>query len=197
MATRLTSLNSYRSGGTYGSGEDPPKALDNKTGTKLCNTNFSSIAPYWMVLDAGAVYYPSSYYRIYSANDVPERDPRNWLLQGSYDNVNWVTIDTVTNHGSWGSRQSMEQLGTLGKISGYVLDGEDPVENAIVTLIDSDSDTVVGTATSDYNGYYEFTDLPYQHYHAIVEYDDGEEQFNAKSLPFLRPVTQEEYGAMS
>jgi hypothetical protein len=95
------------------------------------------------------------------------------------------------------SERDSQLLPTLGKISGYVLDGESPVENAIVTLIDSDTDTVVGTTNSDYDGYYEFTDLPYKQYHALAEYESGEEQLNAKSLPFLRPVTQEEYGDMS
>ncbi len=110
MATRLTSLIGYTGGGSYGGGETPDKAFDNNSGTKLCNTNFSSIAPYWTVLDAGAVYYPSTYYYIYSANDAPERDPRNWVLQGSYDNSNWTTIDTVSNQGSWGSRNSLLQF---------------------------------------------------------------------------------------
>lgn len=107
MATRLTSLNSYVGGSNYGnSSETPPYALDNNSGTKVCNTNYGG--GFWMVLDAGAVYYPSSYYYIYSGNDSPERDPRNWVVQGSNDNSNWTTIDTVSGHGSWGSRQGGE-----------------------------------------------------------------------------------------
>ena len=105
MATRITGLNSYRSGCSFGGAETPAQALDANTGTKLCNTNFSSIAPFWMVLDAGAIYYPSTYYYIYSGNDAPNRDPRNWLVQGSLNNSTWTTIDTVVNNGTWSSRQ--------------------------------------------------------------------------------------------
>ena len=110
MATRISTLNSNKGGGTYGGGEGVAQSLDNNTGTKLCNTNFSTIAPFWMIVDAGAVYYPSTYYYIYSANDSPERDPRNWLIQGSNDLSNWTTIDTVTNHGSWGGRNQQESF---------------------------------------------------------------------------------------
>ena len=36
-------------------------------------------------------------YSIYSANDVPERDPRDWGLWGSNDGVNFTQIETRTN----------------------------------------------------------------------------------------------------
>jgi putative alpha-1,2-mannosidase len=32
-------------------------------------------------------------YALTSANDVPERDPRDWQLQGSADGVTWTTVD--------------------------------------------------------------------------------------------------------
>jgi hypothetical protein len=35
-------------------------------------------------------------YTISSANDVPERDPKNWNLQGSNNGTSWVNIDTRT-----------------------------------------------------------------------------------------------------
>lgn len=110
MATRITSLNSYRSGCSFGSGEGVAQSLDNNTGTKLCNTNFSSIKPFWMVIDAGAIYYPSTYYYIYSANDADSRDPKNWLLQGSLNNSTWTTIDTVVNNPKWSSRKQQRSF---------------------------------------------------------------------------------------
>lgn len=110
MATRISTLNSNKGGGTYGGGEGVAQALDNNSGTKLCNTNFSTIAPFWMIVDAGAVYFPSTYYYIYSANDSPERDPRNWTVEGSNDLSNWTTIDTVSGHGSWGGRNQQESF---------------------------------------------------------------------------------------
>ena len=35
-------------------------------------------------------------YALTSANDAPERDPRDWNLQGSNDGTNWTTLDTRT-----------------------------------------------------------------------------------------------------
>lgn len=34
-----------------------------------------------------------AYYAITSADDVPARDPEDWLFQGSNDGTNWVTLD--------------------------------------------------------------------------------------------------------
>ncbi|WP_395575074.1 fibronectin type III domain-containing protein [Streptomyces sp. BK79] len=36
-------------------------------------------------------------YTLTSANDAPDRDPKNWTLQGSLDGSAWTTIDTRTN----------------------------------------------------------------------------------------------------
>lgn len=36
------------------------------------------------------------HYALTSANDVPERDPKDWELQGSTDGDTWVTLDTQT-----------------------------------------------------------------------------------------------------
>jgi hypothetical protein len=33
-------------------------------------------------------------YTVTSANDLPERDPRDWQFQGSNDGTNWTTLDT-------------------------------------------------------------------------------------------------------
>ena len=35
-------------------------------------------------------------YALTSANDVPERDPKDWTLQGSADGTTWTTLDTRT-----------------------------------------------------------------------------------------------------
>src|SRR4051794_8102209 len=35
-------------------------------------------------------------YALTSANDAPDRDPKDWTLQGSTDGQNWATIDTQT-----------------------------------------------------------------------------------------------------
>ena len=36
-------------------------------------------------------------YALSSANDAPERDPRDWELQGSADGQSWTTLDTRTD----------------------------------------------------------------------------------------------------
>ncbi|MEV5407313.1 GH92 family glycosyl hydrolase [Thermopolyspora sp. NPDC052614] len=36
------------------------------------------------------------HYAITSANDIPDRDPRDWQVQGSQDGRNWTTLDTRT-----------------------------------------------------------------------------------------------------
>ncbi|TAG09590.1 MAG: hypothetical protein EAZ42_06495 [Verrucomicrobia bacterium] len=36
-------------------------------------------------------------YAVTSANDAPERDPRNWTLQGSNNGNDWTTVDTRSN----------------------------------------------------------------------------------------------------
>jgi len=43
-------------------------------------------------------------YALTSANDVPERDPRDWTLQGSTDGSTWTTVDAQTG-------QAFEQRG--------------------------------------------------------------------------------------
>ena len=106
MSARLTGTYSNVGGATFGGGEAVAQAWDNNTGSKLCNTNFGGA--FWMVADLGALYLLTSTYDIYSANDASERDPKNWTLQGSTDNTNWVTLDTVSNHGTWASRQAKE-----------------------------------------------------------------------------------------
>ena len=37
------------------------------------------------------------HYALSSANDSPERDPRDWQLQGSHDGTDWTTLDTQSN----------------------------------------------------------------------------------------------------
>ena len=37
------------------------------------------------------------HYALSSANDSPERDPRNWALQGSHDGTDWTTLDTQSD----------------------------------------------------------------------------------------------------
>ena len=48
-------------------------------------------------------------YALTSANDTPERDPRDWILQGSADGEAWTTVDTRTGQ-SFGERFQQRQF---------------------------------------------------------------------------------------
>lgn len=72
-------------------GEGPARAFDGKTSTKYCiNTNTM-----WLQYQ-----YPNNSkhkvvtYALNSANDAPERDPRDWKLLGSNDGRKWDELDS-------------------------------------------------------------------------------------------------------
>ena len=84
-------------GGTVAaSGENAPneskeKAFDDATSSKWLV--FADLG--WIQYDfAGENAYAVNQYTITSANDSPERDPKNWYLKGSNDGSTWTTIDT-------------------------------------------------------------------------------------------------------
>ena len=87
-------------GGTISaSGDNPPnedktKAFDDSSATKWLT--FASAG--WLQYDfAGTTAYAINKYTITSANDAPDRDPKNWTLKGSNDGTNWTVVDTRTN----------------------------------------------------------------------------------------------------
>lgn len=69
-------------------GEGVASAVDGDPQTKFLGFR-SSI---WLRFDAGQ---PTvlDHYAITSANDVPERDPRSWILSGSNDGASWTDLD--------------------------------------------------------------------------------------------------------
>jgi hypothetical protein len=75
--------------------EDMTKAFDKDVTTKwLAPDTESAWIAYTFGGNASRVIVR---YTIVSANDVPERDPQNWQLQGSNDGVTWTTVDAQTN----------------------------------------------------------------------------------------------------
>jgi len=75
----------------------------------------------------------------------------------------------------------------MGTISGTVTSSGSAVQGATVAVVDSSTWSVVGTDTSDANGAWAVSGLAggVERYHALVQYDDGGQFFNAESLPFL------------
>jgi hypothetical protein len=82
--------------------EGAPQAFDGNIGTKwYTGTN----APGWLEYDFGGSVVGGTpvtlapvitQYNMVTANDMPQRDPMNWQLQGSNDNSTWITLDNET-----------------------------------------------------------------------------------------------------
>ncbi|UYQ94533.1 fibronectin type III domain-containing protein [Chitinophaga horti] len=72
----------------WNSNENFPKLIDNYPGTKY---QYESGA-FTVVYEAN---FPSlvTQYAVTSAADNPDRDPMNWVLDGSNDGVNWTSLD--------------------------------------------------------------------------------------------------------
>lgn len=81
----------------------------------------------------------------------------------------------------------------MSELSGTVTDGTTTVQGAKVHVVDTAGSTdpsqwtIVGGDTSDANGDWSVTGLDggEERYHAVVQYDDGSQLFNADSLPYL------------
>jgi predicted alpha-1,6-mannanase (GH76 family) len=71
----------------------------------------------WMQYKANAVY-KLNVYSLTSANDEPERDPKNWDLFGSEDGNNWTLIDSRLNQ-QFNHRQAT-QFYTCNNKGGYL-----------------------------------------------------------------------------
>ena len=56
-------------------------------------------------------------YKITSGNDAPERDPKDWTLEGSNDGSNWTTIDTRSNENF--QNRNMERTFSFSNNSSY------------------------------------------------------------------------------
>lgn len=78
-------------------GEGKEKALDGQARTK-----WTANHPAWIQYKY-AIGIRMSGYIITSANDNPNRDPKNWTVQGSNDGSSWTTVHTVTNN-AWTDR---------------------------------------------------------------------------------------------
>lgn len=77
------------------SSETAGKAFDASTSTKWYNGG--SAPPAWVRYGFGnAAGWAVTEYRVTSANDVQNRDPKDWQFQGSNDATTWTTLDTRT-----------------------------------------------------------------------------------------------------
>jgi hypothetical protein len=67
--------------------------IDNESGTKYFRSGRTSL---WVQYQSTVPAIVTKY-TITSANDVPDRDLKNWNLAGSNDGVNWVVLDSQSN----------------------------------------------------------------------------------------------------
>jgi hypothetical protein len=70
--------------------EAPTMAFDGSARTKYC----TSEAAYWLDYRSKGKQEPILAYALTSANDAPDRDPRDWTLKGSNDGTSWTVLDT-------------------------------------------------------------------------------------------------------
>ncbi len=79
-----------------GANEGAVNVFDGSSGTKWYSGNPPGSG--WLQYRfGGGTAWALSRYALTSANDVPERDPKNWQFQASNDGQSWTNLDTRTN----------------------------------------------------------------------------------------------------
>lgn len=96
---------SHENGGGPNAGEGSPKLIDNDLQSKYL-TNWPG-EPMWVMLEleeARGV----DMYSITSGNDAPNRDAKDWIIEGSTDGTTWVQIDSREGQ-SWSERNQTKE----------------------------------------------------------------------------------------
>lgn len=76
-------------------GEGSSRVIDNDINTKFLQ--FDYVGDLWLQYEFNSPVVAGAY-TITSANDAPDRDPRDWTFQGSNDGETWVTLDERLGH---------------------------------------------------------------------------------------------------
>ena len=95
---------SLLNGHTSPNGEQAINLKDGSFWTKFLDLNFDSGGTEVLFEFPSSIAFNG--YRWATANDEDSRDPKNWIIYGSNDNTNWITLDTVTNFNSTTDRQT-------------------------------------------------------------------------------------------
>ncbi|RPI01413.1 MAG: T9SS C-terminal target domain-containing protein [Calditrichaeota bacterium] len=147
------------------SGEEIDKLIDNNLNTKYLTFHESSWIEYrhpQPVVTNG--------YGIISANDAPNRDPRNWQFQAWDDGASkWITLHTVANEQMWTERLARKifSFNNSEPYSRYrlnisALNGDDRMQMAELEIyakvvIDSDDITDLGGTIAGSNDHLPWT----------------------------------------
>lgn len=89
----MITVNKENSGGPDGA-EGSLKLIDGDFNTKFLSGYTS---PFWVNLEFEQPVVVG-YYSLTSGNDAPDRDPRDWEIQGSQDGVSWETLDSRSDY---------------------------------------------------------------------------------------------------
>ncbi|RFM36255.1 BT_3987 domain-containing protein [Chitinophaga silvisoli] len=84
---------------TSNGNENSPKLIDNNINTKFLLGSFSTV---WAMLEF-ATPQTTGAYTMTSANDAPDRDPKDWTIEGSNNGTDWVVLDKRVDQ-NFGSR---------------------------------------------------------------------------------------------
>ncbi|HEX8870733.1 MAG TPA: discoidin domain-containing protein, partial [Lentzea sp.] len=130
-------------------GDNPP----NETVAEINDLNVNSkwlvfASTGWVTFDFAASPQTIKKYTISSANDEPERDPKDWTLQGSNNGTDWTVLDTRKDE-SFAERFQTKayDIATPASYQHYKLDitanhGTDIVQIAEVELSDGSTTPV-------------------------------------------------------
>ena len=100
--------------------ETADKAFDKNLATKWLVTLSSHSSPAWLQvrLATNKVGNPAASYSVATANDVPVRDPKSWIVQGSMDGVNFVDLDSREDQ-TWENRYEVHTYDIEGNTTAY------------------------------------------------------------------------------
>jgi len=93
-------------GGGPGAGEGSLKVIDEDPNTKFLQSGFAGDLWIKFELDSAVI---AGAYTMTSGNDAWDRDPKSWSLQGSTDNIKWITLHTI-NKSQWENNDRKKKI---------------------------------------------------------------------------------------
>jgi len=88
------------------SGQTVAESVDGKTETKWCVEHGGRFPITWQMAMPAARKLPVATYTLTSAEDVPERDPKDWRFLGSQDGEHWNLLDERKDEAIWPGRNA-------------------------------------------------------------------------------------------
>lgn len=92
--------------GTFNTGEEPQRLVDNNLTTKMCDTRFVTNGNQTGIIFQFSSRQTFTGYRWATANDFQDRDPSSWTISGSQDGTTWTLLHTVTGYIATSSRNT-------------------------------------------------------------------------------------------